>query len=197
MTMPTTLETGCDTLGSADPHGRRKGARTFFQLPFSCVTQPATDLSRRQALKVGAGVVALAIGGGSVWAAMRSEGSPAATSGTTAATSAPPPASIAPLSASQIDALDALDKSAIAALDPAIALLGRRYLAEHPEESDPAVLLELLPEPTDNPIAAASVAIAGEYDKGQSVAVAGWLLAISEARAAAVVALVCSGSGQC
>ena len=192
-----TIGIGCDILGNDDPHGHSPGPRAIFQLPFSCVTQPATDLSRRQALKVGAGVVALAIGGGSVWAAMRSEGSPAATSGTTTATSAPPPASIAPLSASQIDALDALDKSAIAALDPAIALLGRRYLAEHPEESDPAVLLDRLPEPTEDPIAAASAAIAGEYEKGQSVAVAGWLLAISEARAAAVVALVCSGTGQC
>jgi len=101
------------------------------------------------------------------------------------------------MSDKQIDALDGLDKSAIAALDPAIAMIGRRYLADHPDEADPGLLLRLLPDPADDPIAAASAVIAEEFRNGDTVSVAGWVLAASEARAAAVVALVCSSTGQC
>ncbi len=83
----------------------------------------------------------------------------------------------------------------MAGLDPAIADLGRRYMSEYPEEADLATLLDLLPRPTHNPIDAARSTISTDFRNGDTVTVAGWVLAASEARAAAVVALACPGSG--
>jgi len=195
--MAPTLEMGCDI--HRGPNGEPRSTRVppaNSQLPFTVVTQQSLDLSRRQALKVGAGVVALVVGGGAAWSQFGPNDSPAS-NGDPAPSKTPTLETIPSLSASQIDALAELDKSAIAELDPAIAVIGRRYLADHPEEADPTLLLSLLPDPAGNPITAASTAVDHDFRSGNTVSVAGWVLAVSEARAAAVVALVCSSTGQC
>ncbi len=94
-------------------------------------------------------------------------------------------------------ALDSLDKQAISKLDPAISRVGRRYLSEHPDEADPQVLIDLLPDPASDPIQAAASTVAAEFLAGDTVSVAGWVLSASEARAAAIVAYVCDGDVAC
>jgi len=101
--------------------------------------------------------------------------------------------------AAPTELVESLDVAALRELDPAIADLGHRYLATYPSEADPATLLERLPAPVDNPIEAAAAVISGEFSRGETISIDGWVLAVSEARAAALVALVCvpGGEGAC
>jgi len=146
---------------------------------------------------IGAGVVALTIGGGATWLQLRPDRLADRPEPATTTVSSPAVRSIPPVSPDQMAALDSLDKQAISRLDPAIAGIGRRYLAEHPNEADPQLLIDLLPAPASDPIEAAASTMAAEFLAGNTVTVAGWVLSASEARAAAIVAYVCDGDDAC
>lgn len=157
-----------------------------------------SEYSRRHALRVGGGVLALVIGGAAGWLDRRGTSSDSA-GRATSSTAPPQPTTPATTIISPPTKLTSiLDTDALADLDPAIADLGRRHMAAYPDESDLATLLDLLPAATDNPIESARLVIADEFERGDTVSVAGWVLAASESRAAAVVALVCQrDDGQC
>jgi hypothetical protein len=73
--------------------------------------------------------------------------------------------------------------------------IGRRYLATVPEEADLDLLLAWLPEARDIEQLATGLcnldaAVADDFDRGRVVLIDGWLLSQTEARAAAVLALI-------
>ena len=82
------------------------------------------------------------------------------------------------------------------------ALLGRLYLAGHPQEADAARLVMLIgaaPGPALTPVAAATdedlrdgldERIRNDFIGGATVAVGGWLLSVTEARLCALVSLL-------
>jgi len=78
--------------------------------------------------------------------------------------------------------------------DDGVVRLGRRYLHDHPEESDAAQLRSLLPgldatQPVRPQLPALAPASVGDFEAGRVVFVDGWHLAVTEARASAAVAL--------
>jgi len=157
-------------------------------------------------------VLALVIGGGAGWLDRRGgDSQPSPTSGKRPGagpdTSKRPPAPSTNPSSEDVGIVESFDTEAIAALDPAIGELGHRYLTSNPSEASLTVLIGLLvdqsgdrsatlDDPKFDPIVAAASVIAREFERGDTVSVAGWVLAVSEARAAAVVALVCVAAGQ-
>lgn len=75
----------------------------------------------------------------------------------------------------------------------AMAVVGRAYLARFPHESSPALLKRSLGGgrtmgPADA-LAAAAARRSGDFARGDTVMVGGWLMARSEARACALAAL--------
>lgn len=75
-----------------------------------------------------------------------------------------------------------------------LVLLGRAYLHDHPTESDANRLVRRLPGVDPHrriraQMAALGPAIADDFRAGRVVTVQGWQLAVTEARAAAAVAL--------
>jgi hypothetical protein len=78
-------------------------------------------------------------------------------------------------------------------VDTGIVALGRRVL-ETGGGSDLATLLALLPSGAGDPIEQAATVVRAEFLDGDTIVVDGWVLAASEARAAAVVALLCENS---
>lgn len=73
-----------------------------------------------------------------------------------------------------------------------VIAIGAAYMAERPEEADLPALLTLLPSPDGDVAAAARAGVAADFEAGDTVVLDGWVLATSEARAAAVLALVCT-----
>lgn len=146
--------------------------------------------------------MALIIGGGAGFLDRRGSGAPdSGPSNLTPSTrpsstsTTPPITSAPPTTTPAADLVASLDTAAIEGLDPGVAEVGRRYLTSHPDEADLATLMSELPRPSDNPIEAAAAAVSDEFGRGNTVTVDGWVLAESEARAAAVVALVCGAPG--
>ncbi len=94
------------------------------------------------------------------------------------------------------DAADTAAAPTEVAPDDALAAVGRRYLRDHPDEADVAVLLDALPalgdaapaDPTTQ-LAVLRDQVAADYESGDVVEVDGWILALTEARAAALYAL--------
>lgn len=129
-------------------------------------TEAPDDPGRRRALLLGGGALALVIGGGVGWIALADDDDADSDAG-------PGPSS--------------------AARDPlaGVVMVGERYLADHPEDADLDLLLAELPAGGDDPVGAASTRVAEDFGNGATVVIDGWVLAISEARAAAVVALRC------
>lgn len=78
----------------------------------------------------------------------------------------------------------------IGEVDPAIVALGRRVI-DITGESDLATLLAALPAADGDPLAAAADRIRADFRDGDTIVVDGWILAASEARATAVIALLC------
>jgi hypothetical protein len=82
------------------------------------------------------------------------------------------------------------------------ALLGRLYLAGHPQEADAARLATLIAaalDPALTPVSAATDTalragleerIRTDFTRGEMVAVGGWLLSVTEARLCALVSLL-------
>lgn len=137
-------------------------------------------VDRRTALRAGGGALAIVLGVGAGWLDRRGGGgdaaSPTATTTTTVATSGEFPD--------------------VGEVDPGILVVGTRYLATHPDENDLATLLAALPPVDDDPVTAAAARLRDDFARGETVVVDGWVLARSEARAAAILALAC-GTAAC
>ena len=78
------------------------------------------------------------------------------------------------------------------AATPGVLAVGAAYLRLRPDEADMATLLSALDAHDSDPVAAAARGTASDFAAGRTVDLDGWVLATSEARAAAVVALACS-----
>lgn len=82
-------------------------------------------------------------------------------------------------------------------VDPALVRVGRAVLTTRPDEADPDTLVRLLIAAagpgTDlaDPLGVAARVVADDFAAGRTVDVDGWRLAVSEARAAALLALAC------
>ena len=138
-------------------------------------------VTRRDALRVGSGAaLALVIGGGAGWIDRRDD------SGTT--TSGPSPTSTTSTTTTSAAPIEIPDLPA--AIDPAIIALGQRVIATTGED-DLESLLRALPGASDDPLVDAAAVVRDEFAQRRSISVDGWILAESEARAAAVVALLC------
>lgn len=148
-------------------------------------------MSRRRALRLGGGgALALVIGAAAGWADRRdgegTESTPTTTSSTTTSTTTT-------TTAAPIEVGD------LGPIDPGIVALGERVVAGTGED-DLQALLGLLPLTTDDgttgdPLLQAALVTQREFEAGDTVAIDGWVLAVSEARAAAVVALLCRDAG--
>ena len=78
------------------------------------------------------------------------------------------------------------------AATPGVLAVGAAYLRLRPDEADMATLLAALGAHDSDPVAAAARGTASDFAAGRTVVLDGWVLADSEARAAAVVTLACS-----
>lgn len=146
----------------------------------------AATTTRRTALKVGSGgALALVLGLGAGWLDRREDAAPTTAPGATDAaassttTAAPAPGVI----------------PGIGAVDAGIIALGARIVATT-GWNDLAALVEALPDPSGDPIAQASEVARDEFRAARTIDVDGWVLAESEARAAAIVSLLCD-EGAC
>jgi hypothetical protein len=147
-------------------------------------------VSRRDALRLGSGAaLALVIGGGAGWLDRRDRSSDgtAATPSTTSTTSTTTTTTTtaAPVAIPELPS----------AVDPAIIALGVRVIATTGED-DLGTLLAALPGRSDDPLVDAASVVRAEFADRRTVSIDGWVLAVSEARAAAVIALLC-GENEC
>lgn len=145
--------------------------------PLGCgaVSSPPT---RRSVLRIGSGgALALVIGGAAGWLDRRDpDDSPDASATTTIPTTTTTAGPVVIPS--------------IGTVDGGIILLGRRVV-DVTGWDDVGELLADVPEPERDPIAQAAAIVRDEFAGGDTIAVDGWVLARSEARAAAAVALIC------
>ncbi|MEQ8841246.1 MAG: hypothetical protein RIB98_09715 [Acidimicrobiales bacterium] len=159
-------------------------------------------VSRRAALKVGSGgALALVLGGGAGWLDRRggSTSEPSlAIDALTPATSLPATPTTAPTSTAPVAV------PGVGAVDGSIVALGERVVAVTGER-DVATLLALLPSGSADsnsvgagrvdPLERAAARVRDDFLAGDTIVVDGWVLAASEARAAAVLHLLCTGEG--
>lgn len=149
---------------------------------------PDDLLARRRVLRLGSGgALALVIGGGAGWLDRRRD-----TASSTAPADllpSPPPTGATSTTTTTTAAPLVLDD--IGEVDPAIVAIGRRVI-ETTGESDLAALTARLPPATDDdPVVRATTVVSDEFRSGDTLTVDGWLFAASEARAAAILALLC------
>jgi hypothetical protein len=78
----------------------------------------------------------------------------------------------------------------IGEIDSGIVALGRRVV-EITGETELGPLVALLPAGDGDPVERAAAQVRREFLDSRTVTVDGWVLAVSEARAAAVIALLC------
>lgn len=143
---------------------------------------PTGHLTRRRVLRVGGGgALALVIGATAGWADRRGDDpaagptSPTSTASTTSTTTTTAPVVIPD----------------IGQVDPAIVRLGERVIETTGGGDDVESLLRQLPAADGDPLEQAAAVTRREFEHGDTVDVDGWILAVSEARAAAAVALLC------
>lgn len=137
-------------------------------------------VTRRDALRVGSGAaLALVIGGAAGWVDRR-DPSETTTSGLSPTSTTSTTTSAVPVEIPDLPA----------AIDPAIIALGQRVIATTGED-DLDALLRALPGVSDDPLVDAAAVVRDEFAQRRSISVDGWVLAESEARAAAVIALLC------
>lgn len=92
------------------------------------------------------------------------------------------------------DTSGAGDDRQLTEAEVAIARVGRRYREVRPEEDDAAVLLGLLavdPEAVSSPgdLRSLSAEVLDDYGAGRTVRLDGWVLSVTEGRAAALLSL--------
>lgn len=145
----------------------------------------SSPVDRRAALRVGGGALALVLGVGAGWLDRRDD-----------ETSAPPtaPSTTAATTATTDGPGTTIDLPGVTDVDPGILVVGARYLATHPDDADPEALLAALPPVDGDPTAAAAALVRSDFARGDTVVVDGWVLARSEARASAILALACNGA---
>ncbi len=144
----------------------------------------ASSVDRRKVLRVGGGALGLLIGIGAGFLDRRSEGgSPATLPAGSTSTST----TIASTTTTHVP----LELPDLGVIEPGIVTIGERYLAAHPDEAALARWMEELPGDDPDPVVRAGFIIADEFRQGTTVWLDGWILAVSEARAAAVLALAC------
>ncbi len=146
------------------------------------------NVSRRQVLRLGSGgALALVIGGAAGWLDRSRSTTSAITSATsTTTTSTTTTTTVAPVTV-----------TGIGEVDPRILTLGQRVV-EVTGENDIAELLAQLPtvDPNSDPLERAAARVRTDFETSDTITVDGWILAASEARAAAVIALFCSESAE-
>ena len=151
------------------------------------------NVSRRQVLRLGSGgALALVIGAGVGWLDRSRNPGPEPvfrTSRTASTTTTSTTTSTTTTTAEPITV------SGIGEVDPRIVTLGQRVI-EVTGENDIAELLAQLPtvDPNSDPLERAAARVRGDFEQSDTITVDGWVLAASEARAAAVIALLCSES---
>ena len=156
-------------------------------------TGEGPDFSRRQVLRLGSGgALALVIGAGAGWLdrTRRSpESAPPLSRAGTRTTST--------TAATTTTTTEPITVSGIGEVDPRIITLGQRVV-EVTGEDDIAELLARLPtaDPDSDPLQRAAARVRADFEQSDTITVDGWILAASEARAAAVIALACSDSVQ-
>ncbi len=161
------------------------------------------NASRRQVLRLGSGgALALFIGVGAGWfdrsrnaASKPGSRTPGPATGTTAG------ATTTSSTTSTTTTAAPTTVSGIGEVDPRIISVGQRVI-EVTGEDDLAELLAQLP-PVDpgggsriDPLEHAAIRVGEDFERSDTITVDGWVLAASEARAAAVIALVCSESSR-
>jgi hypothetical protein len=128
-----------------------------------------SPVSRRTAIRVGSGgALALVLGGIAGCADSPDDES----------TTSPPESFIIP---------------EIGEIDAGIIALGRRVI-EVTGEADLEMLLAQLPAGAGDPIERAAAVVRADFSAARTVVIDGWVLSVSEARAAAAVSLLCEAS---
>ncbi len=150
-------------------------------------TEATSDVSRRRALRLGGGALAVVIGAGAGWLDRRRDGevSPQPHPSTTATATGSATTTVPGVAAEPIEV------PGLGEIDPGILRIGARYLDDHPDEAALRAWLDGLPTGVEDPLAHAATVVTEEFRSGHTVVVDGWVLADSEARAAAVLALAC------
>ncbi len=152
------------------------------------------DFSRRQVLRLGSGgALALVIGAGVGWLD-RADRGPESTSPLSGSADA---TTTSTTIATTTTTTEPITVSGIGEVDPRIITLGQRVV-EVTGEDDIAELLARLPtaDPDSDPLQRAAARVRADFEQSDTITVDGWILAASEARAAAVIALACSDSVQ-
>ena len=180
------------------------------------MTSASARIGRRAVLGLGGGLIALAVGVGTGILSRRSTpiGPDAATSSTGSApgpnsTVHEPPSTTndEPISnsnylvdvesngeigpAAELDTAETQALLVASGVTPGVLAVGRAYLRDVPEEANMGVLLARLPVPDGDVVAAARSRVATDFGARHTVSVDGWVLARSEARAAALLSLAC------
>ena len=160
--------------------------------PSTATDQPS--VSRRQVLRLGSGgALALVIGGAAGWL----DRSRNASSETIPATSSTTTSTSTTTSSSTTTTAAPVTVPGIGEVDPRVITLGQRVV-EVTGENDIAELLAQLPtvDPASDPLQRAEARVRTDFETSDTITVDGWILAASEARAAAVIALFCSESAE-
>ena len=163
-----TVQRGCDTV------------------TFPMVNDPGSDTpTRRTALKVGGGgALAALLGLGAGWVDHRND----LVSDSSAGNPEPPPTTTSSL------AVGTENFPAVGPVDAGIIALGSRVVATTGWREVDALAAEL-PGPMGDPIVQAKRVASAEFQAGKTMMVDGWVLSASEARAAAILALLCDDNG--
>ena len=151
------------------------------------------NVSRRQVLRLGSGgALALVIGGAAGWLDRSRSTTSAITSATSTTTT-----STTTTSTTTTTTVAPVTVTGIGDVDPRIITLGQRVV-EVTGENDIAELLAQLPtvDPDSDPLERAAARVRTDFETSDTITVDGWILAASEARAAAVIALFCSESAE-
>jgi hypothetical protein len=149
--------------------------------------------SRRSILRLGGGLVALAVGVGAGIIDRRHRAGPGSTEPAPTTTTTPPSTTATttlPVETTSTTTVPLV----VGDVAPGVLAVGAAYLAESPDEADLATLLALLPSPDGDVVATARALISAEFSAGATIVLDGWVLARSEARAAAVLSLACADS---